>query len=134
MTVWRILSKIVDQHFEKIMAYNEKMTNRIREALADVPNVEEKKMFRGVVFMVNDKMCITAGDNEMMCRIDPALHDEAVHKEGVRTVVMGGRNYTGYIRVNEEAMKSKKDFDHWIKLALDFNKFAKASPKKKKKK
>lgn len=61
--------------------YNEKMTMRIREALADVPQVEEKKMFRGVVFMVDGKMCITAGDDEMMCRIDPAIHEEAVKKK-----------------------------------------------------
>ena len=53
------------------MAYNEKLTARIREALAHLPKVEEKRMFRGVTFMVDDKMCITAGDNKIMCRIDP---------------------------------------------------------------
>ena len=116
------------------MAYNEQMTKRIREALADVPNVEEKKMFRGVVFMVNDKMCITAGDEEMMCRIDPELHDQMVQKKGVRGVVMKGKSYKGYIKVHEDAMKSKKDFDFWIQLALDFNKHAKAAPRRKKKK
>jgi hypothetical protein len=35
--------------------------------------------------------------------------------------------------VNEEAIKSKKDFDYWIGLALEFNKHAKASVKRKKK-
>ena len=109
------------------------MTQRVREALSEVPNAEEKKMFRGVVFMVNGKMCITAGDDNYMFRIDPSLHDEVIKKKGVATVVMGGRNYRGYVRVKEDAVKSKKDFDYWIKLALDFNKFAKASPKKKKK-
>ena len=68
-------------HEKNKIMYNEKMTIRIREALADLPKVEEKKMFRGVVFMVDGKMCITAGDNEMMCRIDPAIHEEAVKKE-----------------------------------------------------
>ncbi|HYV91779.1 MAG TPA: TfoX/Sxy family protein [Chitinophagales bacterium] len=113
--------------------YNEKMTMRIREALADVPKVEEKKMFRGVVFMVDGKMCITAGDDKMMCRIDPAIHEEAVKKKGVRSVIMKGRDYKGYVYVNEEAMKSKKDFDYWIGLALEFNKRAKAAKKKIKK-
>ena len=41
-------------------------------------------MFRGVTFMVNDKMCITAGDNKIMCRIDPAIHDEVIKKERLR--------------------------------------------------
>ncbi len=38
------------------MPYDETLANRIREAFADVPNVEEKKMFRGLTFMVNDKI------------------------------------------------------------------------------
>ena len=115
------------------MAYNEKLTNRVREALANAPDVKEKKMFRGITFMVDGKMCISVGDNRIMCRIDPELHDDAVEKNGCTTVEMGGRHYKGYVYVSEEAIKSKKDFDHWIRLALDYNKRAKATPKKKKK-
>jgi TfoX/Sxy family transcriptional regulator of competence genes len=114
------------------MAYNKELTNRIREALVDVANIEEKRMFRGVAFMVDGKMCISAGDDTIMCRIDPALHDEAVEKTGCTTVIMRGRPYKGYVHVNGEGIKSKADFDYWIKLALDFNSKAKASPKKKK--
>jgi len=115
------------------MAYNEKLTKRIREALAHLPNVEEKRMFSGITFMVNGKMCVSAGDDRMMCRIDPELHDEAVKKKGCRTVEMKGRQYKGYVYVSEEGMKSQKDFDYWIELALDFNKRAKATPKRKRK-
>ena len=114
------------------MAYNEKLTARIREALAHLPKVEEKRMFRGVTFMVNNKMCITAGDNKIMCRIDPAVHEEAVKKKGCETVKMNGREYKGYVYVSEEGIKTKKDLDHWVRLALEFNKLAKSSKKKKK--
>jgi TfoX/Sxy family transcriptional regulator of competence genes len=112
------------------MAYNEKLTKRIREALAHVPKVEEKRMFRGVVFMVNRKMCITAGDDRMMCRINPELHQAAIEKDGCHSVIMKGREYKGYIYIHEDAIKRKKEFDYWINLALDFNKIAKASPRK----
>jgi TfoX/Sxy family transcriptional regulator of competence genes len=115
------------------MAYNEKLANRVRSALADLPDVEEKKMFRGITFMVDGKMCISVGDNEIMCRIDPAFHEAAIEKTGCRTVEMGGRNYKGYVYISEEGMKTKKDFNYWINLALDFNKKAKASVKRKKK-
>jgi len=115
------------------MAYNEKLTNRIRKALEHVPRVEEKKMFRGVTFMVDGKMCITAGDDKIMCRIDPSQHEMALEKKGSSTVIMRGREYRGFVYVTEDGIKAKKDFDFWIGLALDFNKKAKASPKKKKK-
>ena len=114
------------------MAYNEKLTARIREALAHLPNVEEKRMFRGVTFMVNDKMCISAGDNKIMCRIDPSIHEEALKRKGCVTVKMKGREYKGYVYVSEEGIKTKKDLDYWIRLALEFNKLAKSSKKKKK--
>jgi TfoX/Sxy family transcriptional regulator of competence genes len=109
------------------MAYNEKLTNRIREALSEIPNVEEKRMFSGITFMVNGKMCISAGDDRIMCRIDPTIHEQVVERKGCRTVTMKGREYKGYVYVNEEGIKTKKDFDFWIGLALGFNKLAKAS-------
>ncbi len=112
------------------MAYNEKMTRRLREALAGVPKVEEKRMFRGVTFMVKGKMLASAGDDQYMFRIDPELHDKVVEEEGVTGVVMRGRNYKGYVRVQEDVVKTKRELDYWVQLALDFNKRAKASPKK----
>src|ERR1700733_1902790 len=100
------------------MAYNEKIADRIREALVHIPKLEEKKMFRGVTFMVNDKMCISVGSDRIMCRFDPALHDEIVEKPGVQAVKMGGREYKGYVHVFEDYIKSKKELDFWIKLCL----------------
>ena len=109
------------------MAYNEQLTNRVRAALAAIPNVEEKKMFSGITFMVNGKMCISVGNDRIMCRVDPAIHDDVVVRKGSRTVQMKGRDYRGYIYVSEEGIKTKKDFDFWIILSLEFNKKAKAS-------
>ncbi len=114
------------------MAYNEKLADRIREALQDLPKIEEKKMFSGLTFMVNDKMCIGVRVDGIMCRVDPALHGELVEKDGCSELEMKGRTYTGFVLVNEAILKTKKQLDYWIDLALDFNRRAKASPKKKK--
>lgn len=113
------------------MAYNEKLADRIRKAIAHLPNVKEKKMFGTLAFMVKDKIFITAGTNRIMCRIDPGLHEEVIKRKGCHTVMMRGREYKGYIHVDEDSLKSKKDFEYWIGLSLDFNKKAKASKKKK---
>jgi TfoX/Sxy family transcriptional regulator of competence genes len=112
------------------MAYNEQLAEKVRQALSHLKNVQEKKMFRGITFMLHDKMCISVGDDEMMCRIDPALHDSVTRKKGCKTMKMRGREYKGWILVSEEGMETKKDFEYWIRLALDFNKKAKSSKKK----
>jgi TfoX/Sxy family transcriptional regulator of competence genes len=112
--------------------YNEKLADRIREMLAEMKQVEEKKMFGGLCFMVNGKMCICARDNEMMCRIGADAYETALEKGGCRPMIHNGRMMKGFVFISEEGMKSKKDFDYWIKLAVAFNKIAKASGKKSK--
>jgi TfoX/Sxy family transcriptional regulator of competence genes len=111
------------------MAYNEKLADRVREALADIPNVEEKKMFRGVTFMVNDKMCVSVSGDELMLRLDPELTEQLTEENGTRPMVHGGKHMKGFIYISEERFRNKKDFDHWIQLALEFNPKAKASKK-----
>jgi TfoX/Sxy family transcriptional regulator of competence genes len=103
------------------MSYSENVADKIRQALAHLPDVEEKKMFGKLAFMVNGKMCLTAGPERMMCRIDQDIHDEAIQREGSKTVVMRGRKLKGYVYVSEEYLQQKRDFNYWIKLALDFN-------------
>jgi TfoX/Sxy family transcriptional regulator of competence genes len=68
------------------MAFNEKLADRIRERLADLPNIEEKKMMGGLTFMYNGKMCLGIIKDEMMCRIDPELHEIAIRKNGYRNI------------------------------------------------
>ena len=116
------------------MAYDEKLADRIRETIAHLPKVEEKHMFGGVCFMVNGKMCVGVVKDDMMCRIDPAMDEVVMEKHGCRPMDFTGRPMKGYIFISDEGMKSKKDFEYWIGLALDFNKKAKAAPKRKSKK
>lgn len=114
------------------MAYNEKLNDRIREAIANLPNVEEKYMFGGTCFMLNGRMCVGVVKDEMMCRIDPLIYEEALEKDGCREMVFTGKPMKGYVFVCEDGMKTKKQFDYWISLCLDFNKKAKASKRQKK--
>jgi TfoX/Sxy family transcriptional regulator of competence genes len=113
------------------MAYNKKLADRIREALSDLPNIEEKEMMGGLTFMVNDKMCVGIIKGEMMCRIDPTLHENAIEMNGCRTMDFTNRPMKGYVMIDDTGMKTKKEFNYWINLCLDFNSKAKSSKKKK---
>jgi len=113
------------------MAYDDKLSDRIREALVKIPRVEEKYMFGGVCYMVNGKMCVGVVKDEMMCRIDPDRYEEALEKPGCREMIFTGKPMKGYVFVNSDGMKTSKQFDHWINLCLEFNKKAKAAKKKK---
>lgn len=114
------------------MAYDEQLANRIREKLAYLSNLEEKEMMGGLTFMWNQKMCVGIIKDELMCRVDPAIHDELVEINGCRTMDFTKRPMRGYVMVEPTAMQSQKDLDRWIDLALEFNQKAKASKKKNK--
>jgi TfoX/Sxy family transcriptional regulator of competence genes len=115
------------------MAFNEKLADSTREIIAEThKNVEEKRMFGGLCFMVNDKMCVGVEKDRMMVRLDPALYDEVMEKEGCSPMDFTGRIMKGYVFVDATALNTKKKLEYWVNLALAYNKMAKPSKKKKK--
>ena len=114
------------------MAYNEQLANRIREALGDQSEVEEKKMFKGICFMVNGKMCLCASGDEMLTRLGPDHFEEALETNGCRGMIRNGKPLKDFVFVGPEAMRTQQQFDHWVNIALAFNPFAKATKTKSK--
>jgi TfoX/Sxy family transcriptional regulator of competence genes len=112
------------------MAYDEMLANRIRERLANLPIIEEKEMMGGLTFMVNDKMCIGIIKDEMMCRIDPEFHETAIEMTGCRTMDFTKRPMKGWVMIDSTGMRTAKELEYWINLALEFNSKAKSSRKK----
>ena len=113
------------------MAYNEKLADRTREIISLThKNVEEKKMFGGLCFMVNGKMCVGVEQERLMVRLDPEKYDEAMEKEGCKPMDFTGKIMKGYVFVDIDSLNTKKKLEYWVKLALEFNSKAKASKKK----
>jgi hypothetical protein len=115
------------------MAYDEKLVTKIRDYLLQFPKleVEERKMFRGLTFMINGKMCISVSGQNLMCRFDPGLQEEVAEKNGFLPMKMKGNEIKGYCYVDPTGIISKKDFEYWINLCLNYNDRAKISRKKK---
>ncbi|NHA05438.1 TfoX/Sxy family protein [Mucilaginibacter sp. HC2] len=73
------------------MAYDELLANRVREALSEQELVDEVKMFQGLCFMVNDKMCICIRNQDMLCRIGTEQVALALENDNCRQMVHGSR-------------------------------------------
>lgn len=114
------------------MAYNEKLANQIRELINQThKNIEEKKMFGGLCFMVNEKMCVGVEQERLMVRLDPANYEEVLEMDGVKPMDFTGKIMKGFVFVDIDALNTKKKLGFWIQRALEYNKIAKASKKKK---
>ena len=113
------------------MAYNEKLADRVREIISLThKNTEEKKMFGGLCFMVNDKMCIGVEQERLMVRLDPVIYGEVLDKEGAQPMDFTGKVMKGYVFVDIDAVNTKAKLNYWVQLALEYNKKAKASKKR----
>ena len=110
------------------MAYSKSLAQQIRTILATElsprvfeEEVEEKKMFGGLAFMIRGKMTVTVssrGQELVMVRIGKELEKQVLPKNGASVTVMKGRLYHGYIDLDGEA---QKELSYWIKLALAYN-------------
>src|SRR5438128_9432577 len=105
------------------MAYDEKLANRVRERIAETQNnIEEKAMFGGLCFMVNDKMCVGVEKERMMVRLDPEKYTEVIEKNGVKPMDFTGKIMKGYVFVDADELNTKKKLQYWLTLALEYNK------------
>ncbi len=113
------------------MAFNEHLADRISKFLKENnTNFFEKKMFGGLCFMVNDKMCIGIVSDEMMARIGEDNYELALSKKGCKEMTFTGRPMKGYVYLDDEALDLDVDLEFWLQMALDFNPKAKASKKR----
>lgn len=104
------------------MAYREDIAEKVRHHLAAVSNVAEKKMFGGLAFMVNEKLCVCVGGEDgdiVMVRVGKDAYQTALKQRGAGPTMMNGREMKGYVEVDADG---QKDLDSWIQLALAFNK------------
>lgn len=114
------------------MGYNERLADRVREIIAvEHKKIEEKKMFGGLCFMVNDKMCLGVEKERMMVRFDPAKYDEVIVKDGCSPMDFTGKPMKGFVFVDVNVLNTNKRLEYWVNLALEYNKTAKRTRKKK---
>ncbi len=118
------------------MAYDELQAQRIRLCLGERGvKYAEKKMFSGICFMVDDKMCCgthidkNTGQSLLLCRISEQQAEKSLEEPHVAPMNFTGKPMKGFIFVEEAGLETQKDLDKWIGLCLEYNPFAKKSRK-----
>jgi hypothetical protein len=109
------------------MAFSDYQAERIRQRLAGANITDEKKMMGGLIFMVNDKMCVGIdidkkdGTDRLMVRVGKANHDKLVFQKGSREMDFTGKVMRGFLFIGSDGFDRDEDLDFWIEKALEFN-------------
>ncbi len=103
------------------MAYDEKLAARIRELIGTDPGLTEKKMFGGLAFLIGGNMAVAvSGQGGIMVRVDPAESDALVAKTKAELFVMRGRPMRGWLRVDSEHLRAKRELARWVELGTSY--------------
>jgi TfoX/Sxy family transcriptional regulator of competence genes len=97
------------------MAYDEDLAKRIRELVAGEPDVTEKRMFGSLAFLVDGNMSVAAsGQGGLMVRIHPEDTEALLAKPHARPFEMRGREVRGWLRVDPEGLRTKRQLAPWV--------------------
>ena len=102
------------------MSYDEGLAERLREVLADEPDLEEKRMFGGLSFLLNGNLCCGVIGDEMIVRVGPNAHEEALGQPGVRAFDFTGRAMTGWVVVARQALDDNAALQGWVDAGMRF--------------
>jgi len=103
------------------VAYDEDLAERIRELVAGEPGLTEQKMFGGLAFLIGGNMAIAAsGQGGVLVRVDPAESDALVAKTNARLMEMRGRLMQGWLRVDHEDVRTKRQLAKWVELGTTY--------------
>jgi TfoX/Sxy family transcriptional regulator of competence genes len=101
------------------MSYDESLADRIRRALGPRPDVTEKKMFGGLAFLRDGKMCCGVVKDELMVRVGPARYEASLAKVHVRPMDFTGRPMNGYVFIEAPGCRTEKAVKAWIELGAE---------------
>ena len=102
------------------MPYDEALAERVRLLLAHRDDVREQKMFGGIAFMVGDKMCVGITNDDLMVRLGASDYEVALKRPHARPMDFTGRPMRGFVFVAPEGVKTNRQLQAWIDLALAY--------------
>jgi TfoX/Sxy family transcriptional regulator of competence genes len=103
------------------MAYDEDLANRIRELIAGEEGVVEQKMFGGLAFLIGGHMSVSAsGRGGLLLRVPPGETESLLAKPHAGPFEMRGKTMDGWLRVESDGVKTKRQLERWVKRGVDY--------------
>ena len=103
------------------MAYDEDLADRIRELVGSESGLTEQKMFGGLAFLIGGNMAVAAsGQGGILVRVDPDQSDSLVATTDAFPMEMRGRQMQGWLRVDPEDVRTKRQLAKWVELGTTY--------------
>jgi TfoX/Sxy family transcriptional regulator of competence genes len=102
------------------VAFDDVLAQRVRAQLDARGDVEERRMFGGIGFLIAGNMCCGVHGDELIVRLDPDEAAELLEEEGTRPFDITGRPMRGWLFVSSDATAEDADLERWVRRAEAF--------------
>jgi TfoX/Sxy family transcriptional regulator of competence genes len=102
------------------VAYDEGLAHRLGDALGPLPGIIAKKMFGGIVFMWNGNMLVGVMGADLIARVGPEGHADALAQPGARIFDFTRRPMNGWVVVDGAVVAEDAALDDWIARCREF--------------
>jgi TfoX/Sxy family transcriptional regulator of competence genes len=107
--------------YDRRVAYDEELADRIRELVGSESDLTEQKMFGGLAFLIGGNMAVAAsGQGGALVRVDPAQSERLVATTDARLMEMRGRQMRGWLRVDPEDLRTERQLAQWVQLGTTY--------------
>jgi TfoX/Sxy family transcriptional regulator of competence genes len=102
------------------MAYDEGLAERLRQLLADRDDLQEKKMFGGLSFLLNGNLCCGVIGDDLIVRVGPEASPAAIQQPHARLFDFTGKPMKGWVVVAPQGIESDEELQRWVEMGLGF--------------
>jgi len=102
------------------MPYDENLAQRLREIFIKQPDIDEKKMFGGVGFLLHGNMACGVYKDDLIVRVGADQHEAALKRAHTKVFDITGRAMKGWIMVEPSSLSSDLDLEMWVQKGIDY--------------
>ncbi len=102
------------------MAYDESLAGRIRDALARKKNIEERKMFGCICFLLHGNALAGVWKDRLIARLGPDEGEAAMRESHVRAFDITGKPMRNWVAVEPQGIEDDDQLAGWIERAVNF--------------
>jgi TfoX/Sxy family transcriptional regulator of competence genes len=102
------------------VAYDEELAQRVREVLAARADVDERRMFGGIAFMVGGNMACGVLGDDLIVRLGDEEGEKALAEDGVRPFDFTGKAMKGIVYVSPERTSDDAGLTEWVEAGAAY--------------
>ncbi len=109
------------------MSYNVDLEERIDRVISRLGNLDKKRMFGGIGYILNGDLCFGIHKDDLILRTSKEQSEKMMNDDDIRPFDITGKPMKGWLLISPDAVETDEQLLKMLRIGADF---AKTLPKK----